>query len=105
MVSTKVLHCCGSPVSKYYSMISVHYCRQMLAGALDDDTKDSDEDEDDKDPDADDSKDVDDPDADDLKDDDADADAGATTKFLPNWVRRRHLGGNRAKHNADADAH
>ena len=39
MVSTKVLHCCGSPVSKYYSMISVHYCRQMLAGALDDDTK------------------------------------------------------------------
>ena len=39
MVSTKVLHCCGSPVSKYYSMISVHYCRQMLAGASDDDTK------------------------------------------------------------------
>ena len=39
MVRTKVLHCCGSPVSKYYSMISVHYCRQMLAGASDDDTK------------------------------------------------------------------
>lgn len=39
MVAAKVLHCCGSPVSKYYSMISVHYCRQMLAGASDDDTK------------------------------------------------------------------
>jgi len=34
-----VLHCCGSPVSKYYSMISVHYCRQMVAGASDDETK------------------------------------------------------------------
>ena len=35
----KIVHCCGSPVSQYYSMISVHYCRQMLAGASDDATK------------------------------------------------------------------
>ena len=30
-----ILHIAGSPVSKYYSMISVHYCRQMLNSASD----------------------------------------------------------------------
>lgn len=34
-----VLHIAGSPVSKYYSMISIHYARQMLAGASDEVTK------------------------------------------------------------------
>lgn len=34
-----VLHVAGSPVSQYYSMISVHYARQMLAGASDEVTK------------------------------------------------------------------
>jgi len=28
----KIIHVAGSPVSKYYSMISVHYARQMLEG-------------------------------------------------------------------------
>jgi len=36
---TKVVHVCGSPVSKYYSMISVHYCRQMMNSASDEETK------------------------------------------------------------------
>ena len=36
---TRVVHIAGSPVSKYYSMISVHYCRQMLASASDEATK------------------------------------------------------------------
>ena len=35
----KVLHVCGSPVSQYYSMISVHYARQMLDSASDEVTK------------------------------------------------------------------
>jgi len=41
MASTKlsVLHVAGSPVSQYYSMISIHYARQMLAGASDEATK------------------------------------------------------------------
>lgn len=30
-----ILHVAGSPVSKYYSMVSIHYCRQMLKGASD----------------------------------------------------------------------
>ena len=34
-----ILHIAGSPVSKYYSMISIHYCRQMLNSASDDETK------------------------------------------------------------------
>jgi len=34
-----IVHICGSPVSKYYSMISVHYCRQMVASASDEATK------------------------------------------------------------------
>ena len=32
MARLKIVHVCGSPVSQYYSMISIHYCRQMLAG-------------------------------------------------------------------------
>ena len=35
----KILHIAGSPVSKYYSMISVHYARQMLASASDEKTR------------------------------------------------------------------
>lgn len=35
----KIIHVAGSPVSQYYSMISVHYARQMLEGASDDATK------------------------------------------------------------------
>ena len=31
----KIIHVCGSPVSQYYSMISVHYARQMLNGVKD----------------------------------------------------------------------
>ena len=34
----KVIHVAGSPVSQYYSMISVHYCRQMVKSASDDET-------------------------------------------------------------------
>mmetsp|Transcript_191 Transcript_191/g.419 ORF Transcript_191/g.419 Transcript_191/m.419 type:complete len:395 (-) Transcript_191:289-1473(-) len=30
-----ILHIAGSPVSQYYSMISIHYCRQMLNSASD----------------------------------------------------------------------
>ena len=35
----KIIHIPGSPVSKYYSMISVHYARQMLDSASDENTK------------------------------------------------------------------
>ena len=35
----KIVHVCGSPVSKYYNSISVHYARQMLKGASDAATK------------------------------------------------------------------
>merc|ERR1719440_859467 len=35
----KIVHVAGSPVSQYYSMISVHYARQMLEGASDEATK------------------------------------------------------------------
>ena len=41
MPQSKVLHVAGSPVSQYYYMISVHYCRQMLAGASDAATKEA----------------------------------------------------------------
>ena len=41
MPQSKVLHVAGSPVSQYYYMISVHYCRQMLAGAADAATKEA----------------------------------------------------------------
>lgn len=34
-----ILHIAGSPVSKYYSMISIHYARQMLTSASDEATK------------------------------------------------------------------
>jgi D-alanine-D-alanine ligase len=37
----KILHLAGSPVSQYYSMISIHYARQMLEGASDDATKEA----------------------------------------------------------------
>ena len=39
VASLRVLHVAGSPVSQYYSMISVHYARQMLAGSSDEATK------------------------------------------------------------------
>jgi D-alanine-D-alanine ligase len=35
----KIIHVAGSPVSQYYSMISVHYARQMLKSASDEETK------------------------------------------------------------------
>lgn len=35
----KIIHVVGSPVSQYYSMISIHYARQMLAGASDEETR------------------------------------------------------------------
>ena len=36
-----IIHIAGSPVSKYYSMISVHYARQMLNSASDELTRSS----------------------------------------------------------------
>lgn len=35
----KIIHCCGSPVSAYYSMVSVHYARQMRKGTSDEATR------------------------------------------------------------------